>query len=321
MNFSALFTVILTLFSLLVCGYACRKLGIITTEFSKGLSKLIVSVGQPMLIISALEKAEYSMQNVTIGWQVTLIGFAMHILLGIAAFFITKPFKKSNFNQAKVFEYSLIFANCGFIGFPILDSILNSTYGDGFGSFLGAFFVISFNVMIWTWGIMVLARGRNDIRMTVKKALFNFGTIPCLIGIAIFLLKPIFELPDFMGNTFSYLANICTPISVLVSGSLIATMPLAKMFTNKKLYIHSAIKLILFPLVFCTLAKLLGLNDTYVLLITAMAGVPCASIVTMFAELYDIEPAYASQTVGLTSILSTATLPLVMLYAQWLIGS
>ena len=48
-----------------------------------------------------------------------------------------------------------------------------------------------------------------------------------------------------------------------------------------------------------------------------MAGVPSAATISMLAELYDIEPGYASQSVGMTSILSTASLPIVMLFAQW----
>ncbi|MBQ8214064.1 MAG: AEC family transporter [Clostridia bacterium] len=314
MNITSLLSIILTLFCLMATGFLCRKLGVITNESSKGLSKLILWVGQPMLILTALEKAEYSTENLTVGWQVTLIGFVMHLLLCVLAFFICKALKGSP-DQSKIFEFSLVFANCGFIGFPILDSIL----GDGVGSFMGAFFVISFHLYIWTWGIMILGRGRDDIRMTVKKALVNFGTIPCLIGIAIYLLKPLFELPDFCGKVFDYLGSLCTPISVLVTGALIATIPLSKMFTNKKLYLHSAIKLIAFPIVICLLAKLVGLGDTYILLVTAMAGMPSAATVTMLGELYDIDPAYASQTVGLTSILCTFTLPVIMMLAQWII--
>jgi predicted permease len=106
------------------------------------------------------------------------------------------------------------------------------------------------------------------------------------------------------------------------------------MFTNAKLYLHSAIKLIGFPIVICLLAKLafsLLLSafpgalsahtvEIYILLATAMAGVPSAATITMLAELYDIEPGYASQSVGMTSILSTASLPIVMLFAQWIAG-
>lgn len=319
-----LLTIILTLFFLMICGYICRKTKIIDDKASKALSRLIVSIGQPMMIIGALNNVKFSQENLTTAWQVLLISLVMHILMAAMAFLICRPMKKGNFDRAKVFEFSLVFANAGFIGFPILDSI----FGGGIGSFMGAFYVVIFNLFLWTWGILILAREREDIKLTPKKIFINYGTVPCAIGILLFLLQPYivpaegsFLAPayDALSQFFNYLGSLCTPISVLVTGALLATMPLSDMFKNVRLYLHSGIKLIVFPIILCLLAKVVGLNDTYVLLVTAMAGVPSAAMVTMLAELHDIEPGYASQTVGMTSILSTATLPLVMLFAQWVV--
>ena len=320
--FPRLLTIILTLFFLMVCGYICRKTRIIDDKASKALSRLIVCIGQPMMIIGALNNVKFSAENLTVAWQVLLISLAMHLLMAIMALVICRPMKKKNLNRAKVFEFSLLFANAGFIGFPILDSI----FGGGIGSFMGAFYVVVFNLFLWTWGIMILARERDDIKLTPRKIFINYGTVPCAIGILLFLLQPYIVPPagsvlapayDALSQFFNYLGSLCTPISVLVTGALLATMPLSDMFKNVRLYVHSGIKLIVFPIILCLLAKLIGLNDTYVLLVTAMAGVPSAAMVTMLAELHDIEPGYASQSVGMTSILSTATLPLVMLFAQW----
>ena len=314
MNFSNFLSVIATLFLLLICGFVCRKLGVIDTTASKKLSQLIISVGQPMLIISALNNAAYSSENLRIALIATVIGFVLHTVLGIAAFLISRKFKYSDIG--KVFEFSLVFANVGFIGFPILDSI----FGDGIGSFMGAFYVISFHLFIWTWGIFILSRGREDIKLTPKKILLNYGTVPVAIGVVIYLLKPLFVLPDAIGSFMNYLAGLCTPISVLITGALIATVSLGSMLKNKRIYLHSVIKLIAFPVVICLLAKLCGLNDTYVMLCTVMAGLPSASTITMLSELYEIEPAYASQTVGMGSLLTTATLPIVVIFAQWVIS-
>ena len=322
--FPRLLTIILTLFFLMICGYICRKTKIIDDKASKALSRLIVSIGQPMMIIGALNNVKFSQENLTTAWQVLLISLVMHVLMAAMAFLICQPMKKGNFDRAKVFEFSLVFANAGFIGFPILDSI----FGGGIGSFMGAFYVVIFNLFLWTWGILILAREREDIKLTPKKIFINYGTVPCAIGILLFLLQPYigpaegsFLAPayDALSQFFNYLGSLCTPISVLVTGALLATMPLSDMFKNARLYVHSGIKLIVFPIILCLLAKGVGLNDTYVLLVTAMAGVPSAAMVTMLAELHDIEPGYASQTVGMTSILSTATLPLVMLFAQWVV--
>ena len=314
--FPALLSIMLTLFALIVCGFVCRKTKIIDTPASKALSRLILAVGQPMLIISALSRAEYSKENLTIAWQVTLIGFGVHTLLALLSYLICKALKK-DFDEAKIFEFSLVFANAGFIGFPVLDAI----FGSGIGSFMGAFYTISFHLFLWTWGLLILGRKRDDIKLTPKKIFFNFGTVPCAIGIVFYLLKgiPGFVLPAFADKFFAYLAGLCTPISVLVTGALLATISLGEMIKTPKLYLHSAIKLVAFPIFFCLLAKLLGMSNTYILLVTALTGVPSAATVSMLSEVYDIKPGFASQTVGMTSVLSTATLPLVMLFANWII--
>ncbi len=309
---SALISIILTLSLLLACGYLCRRIHLIDQPLSKGMSKLIMYLGQPMLIISSLSGADYTQTNITLAWKSLIIGFVMHGMLAVFAYLICRRMKREA--QTKIFEFSLVFANCGFIGFPLLDAIM----GSNIGSFMGAFYFVSFHLFLWTWGILILGRDRDDIVMTPKKAILNFGTIPCAIGIALYFLKPIFAFPPFIMNFVAYLGGLCTPISVLVTGGLLATIPLRKMLVDKKLYLHSLIKLLILPLLFCVLARLCGLDRTSILLITTMAGVPSASAVTMLAEIHDVEPGYASETVGMTSILSIATLPVVMMFAQWI---
>ena len=83
--FPRLLTIILTLFFLMICGYICRKTKIIDDKASKALSRLIVSIGQPMMIIGALNNVKFSKENLTTGWQVLLISLVMHILM--AAYF------------------------------------------------------------------------------------------------------------------------------------------------------------------------------------------------------------------------------------------
>lgn len=312
--FHSLVGIMVTLFLLLAAGFISRKVGLLNDTASKNLSKLIICLGQPALIIAALNNAEWSEERLKVALWSTVIGFAMHTFLGTVAFLVCRGMK--NADHAKIFEFGLVFANCGFLGFPVLDSV----FGEGMGSFMGAFYVISFHLFLWTWGIAILARGRDDIKLTPKKAFLNYGTIPCAIGIAFYLLKPVFELPEPVVKTLTYLGGLCTPISLLIVGGLLATIPLKKLFGTPSLYVHSAISLIALPMVVCLIAKLLRLPDQYILFCTVMAGLPAASTVTMLGEIHDIDPAYASQTVGMTSLLTTVTLPVVFLFAQWVIG-
>jgi len=312
MSFTSLFSTITTLFLLLVCGFLCGKLRIIDETGSKNLSTLIVKVGQPFMIISSLIALECTAENLKTGGIMLALGAVIHVLLAVLSFLFAFPLRK-NVNNRKLSEFAMVFTNCGFIGFPILKAI----FGD-IGLFYGAFYVVSFHLCTWTWGIVILARERSDIRLTGKKALINFGTIPSLIGFLLFLL-PI-PLPAAFTDFAVYLTNLCTPIAVLITGANLSRRSLRKLFMNPYVYYVNLIRLLVLPLVITTLFWLVGLPDYLVVFGCVMTAMPTAAVITMFGEMYDIEPGAAAEFVGSTSILCTATLLPVISYANWLVG-
>ena len=314
MNFTALLTIIATLFLLMACGFFARKRGIIDDVASKRLSTLIIKIGQPMMIISALTEAEFSYENLGDGFLYIGIGIVFHAVMGGLAFLLCKGFK--DLDERKITEFSLMFVNGGFIGFPILEALFGAK-----GLFLAAFFNISFHLFIWSWGVAILARKRSDIKLTVRKIFINLGSIPCLIGVLIYMLVipfPDFVLPAFLSKFFMYLSNLCTPISVLITGALLATRTPKQIFGSGKIYYFSAMKLIVLPLIVCVICKLIHLPQDMILFVTVEAALPAASSITMFSEIYGLNSGYASQTVGTSSLLSVGTLPLVLLVAQWI---
>ena len=314
MNFPAFLTIIATLFLLMACGFLARKLGIIDDVASKRLSTLIIKIGQPMMIISALVEADFSYENLTGGLVIVGAGLVLHALVAVLAFFLCKGFR--NLDERKITEFSLIFTNTGFIGFPIMEALFGKT-----GLFLASFYVISFHLFMWSWGMVIIARKRSDIKLTVRKIFINFGSVPCLIGILLYMAVipfPSFVIPTFVLKFMSYLGGLCTPISVLITGALLATRTPRQIFASGKIYYFSAFKLIVIPLFVCVLAKLLGLSEFLIVFCTVEAALPAAASITMFSEMYDLDAGYASQTVGTSSLLSVGTLPLVILIAEWI---
>ena len=333
MNFDKIYVVVATLFVILAVGFLCRKVKIIDDTASKKLSRLILTVGQPAMLISSLSSAEYTEENLKIAFIMLVLGFVFHIFLAVISFTFALPLKK-NLDEQKLSEFGLMFTNCAFIGFPIFEAIL-----PGRGQFMASFLCISFNVLLWTWGLIIMGRKRNDIKLTIKKALINFGTIPCLIGFVLFLLKNpaiSFEigktavsgitLPPFLADAAKYLMNLCTPISVLVTGALIATQSARKIFLNWKIYYFNIVKLIVFPMIVCLISKLLltlipvdGL-EIYATFVTAAASLPTASSVTMMAESYGLDSGYSSLTVGTSSVWAVFTIPFTMMISQLILG-
>jgi len=322
MNFDALNVVVATLTILLVVGFFCRKVGIINDVSSKSLSKLILMVGQPAMLIYSMANAEYSEANVNMAWTMLGLGFVFHGVLAVMSYFLALPYKK-NIDEEKISEYSFLFANCAFIGFPIFDALLGPI-----GLFMASFLVFSFNVLIWTWGLSIFARGRSDIKLNLKKVLLNFGTVPCVIGFILYLLKAPsigFEMPEFLSNALGYLTNLCTPISVLITGSLIATQSVKRIFGSWKLYYFNVMKLFIIPILVCLISKVLlivipvdGL-ETYAMFVTAAAALPAASSVSMMSETYGLDAGYSSVVVGTSSLLSVLSMPLTMMLADWIL--
>ena len=305
----SLLSAIACLFALLVIGFVGGKLKILDETSTEKLSNLIIKIGQPFLIINSIISQEYSKENLKTGLGILLLGICMHTGMAILAHFFAKPIKDPD--HKKISEYSMFFANCGFIGFPIIESV----YGKQ-GLFYGAFFILSFHLFVWTYGIMILARGRKDIRITPKNIILNYGTVPCMIGFLIFLSQ--IRLPGFVYTLSGYLAGICTPISIMISGANIARRSLKQMFSSRKVYYTAAVKLVLMPLIVATVTALLRLPEYMVIFGSVMAAMPSAAVVTMFGEMYKIKPGYAAELVGASTVFCTLTILPAVTYAQWL---
>lgn len=316
LNYTSLLTIIATLFLLMACGFFARKVKIIDDVASKRLSSLIIKIGQPMMIVAALVKAEFSYDNLKDGLLIVVIGLGLHAVMSVLAFSFCVGFK--DLDERKITEFSLVFTNAGFIGFPIMEALFGPK-----GLFLASFYVISFHLFIWSWGIAILARKRSDIKLTVRKIFINLGSVPCLIGVLIYMLAipfPDFVMPAFIVKFMSYLGDLCTPISVLITGALLATRTPKQIFGSGKIYYFSALKLLVIPAIVCVIAKLVGLPNDIVMFCTVEAALPAAATITMFSELYGLNAGYASQTVGTSSLLSVGTLPLIIMAADWFVN-
>lgn len=310
-DISVVSSAVLTLLFMILVGYFIRKINFITDTASKQLSTLVINVGQPFMFFGALLKNEYSPELLKKGFIIILIGLAVHVILALLAFLFSKCW--SDFNERKILEFSMIFANCAFIGFPILEAAFGST-----GLFYGSFYVISFNIFMWSYGMVILGRERKDIKVSPLKMVLNYGTTPCLIGLALYIwqLKP----PTFIMTGASYIGSICTPLSTFVIGSLLASMPIKEIFTNVKIYLFCFFKLIAMPLTIVIIAKLVGLDTEYIYIAAIMSALPTAANTAMFAEVYDIKPKLAAHAVGMSSLLSPAAIPLILYLTKLIVG-
>ncbi len=306
----------LSMFFVMMVGYYLRKKDIIDARFSKNLSKLVLHVTQPILIVASMIKMKSSLENTKFLVKIFLISLMVHILAAIVGWLSMRIMKDNDVR--KLSEHSIIFLNIMFFGLPIVEKL----YGSEAVAW-ACFFSINFHVFAWTYGLVILGRGRDDIKLSPKKMLLNYGTVPCTIGILLYLVNFSTHITnlklDGVITALNYIGGLCTPISLLVLGGVLATQPIKKLFGDWRIYYVCFVKLILFPIGIFVLAKyVVGLNAELSMFTLIMAGLPTASITNMFAELYDIRPGYAATSVGMTTAIAVVTLPLVVYVAQFI---
>jgi predicted permease len=300
-----------TMFLLLCVGYAARKLKFFDAELQKKLSDIIICIAQPFLIIYSVLSIDYSNEKLKQGFFIMAIGIGVHALTAAIAYIAA--IRHKNNNERAITEFGILFANCGFLGIPVLKAL----FGD-VGGFWASFYIIIFNLVQWTYGMLILGRGRDNIKMNLKNVMVNYGTIPCLIGITLFLLR--IRLPSPVMNASNYIGSLCTPVSMLVIGGTIATIPFKKLFSNVKIYYLCAVKLFAVPFIVILVCKLIGLSSDMIMFAAVMSSLPTAANVAMFGEHYNIVPDFASHASGLATLLSAVTVPIMMKFAEFIIG-
>ena len=301
------FESVAAMFLMVIVGFAARKFKLFGDDTSKAISKIIITVGQPFLMISALINAEYSLDNLKYGGSVILVGIGVFVVSGVISRLNASLIKDKD--KSAIAEYAGMFANSGFMGIPLLTAMFGQL-----GAFWCAFFVIVFNVVCWTWGMFILHRACPDIKVSVKNMFINFGTVPALIGFVLYCLNIAYPAP--VKNAVTTIGSLCTPLSMLIVGGLISTIPFKKLLSDIHVYMLCAVRLVVIPLAVALICGLVGLDHDLSVFAVVISSLPSASNTSVFAERYGIAPTFAAKCVGMATLLSAVTVPGILWFAD-----
>ena len=192
-------------------GYILLKTKILKSEHSVALSKVLMYVGMPFLILtSTINKISFDKQLLTFLLVVAVIGIAYIF----AMFFLSKPLSLMEKESKKqgMMRFSEVFANNGFLGIPIAIAVFPNQ-----PIVLTVVVVINIinNVLLYTLGIYLVSGDKS--RMNVKKAILNPVLIAFIIGLVLNLIDINLYIPEV--TTYSnYFSNLVTPLSMFVLG-------------------------------------------------------------------------------------------------------
>jgi len=299
MDFYTAISQILILFIIMFVGAAAKKAKILNSSIEDSMSVLLIQIAMPALVISStnFERTSEVLPNMISILAITFVSYILTIVLCTAAVKGLRYDKKS----ANVFISLIVFANVGFMGYPVARA---------FFSEIGVFYATAANLVftsfLWTYGILLFnSQGKPDY-----KKLLNIGTISALMAVFMSIFQ--IRLPYYFQTAFDLTGKMTTPLSMLLIGAMIAEIDIAKLVSNKKVYLVAIIKLLIIPLATAFLLKYLGFNDTVISICTVMAAMPSGATNAIFARQFDSEPLFASIGVFITTLLSILTLPLTV---------
>ncbi len=305
MALTNVFHQVIVLFLEIIVGFFLVQIRIFDKGMVKRLSTFIGTVTLPALIISAMNFAydPVMMKNAT---MILVIGFGYYVAAIVMASAYMKLIQVQP-RQEGVHGFSLIFANVGFMGYPVIQAI----YGTE-GLFYAAVYNIWFNLFLYTVGILLLSKHQKEGNHFQWKSLIaNPNLIALTIGLICFLFS--IDKPEPIDLVFDQIGGLTTPLAMLTVGAMLHGSSVREMVKNRTLWLTSFLRMVWMPLLTYFVLKRFGIEGLALGIPVVMAGMPAAANGAIFAQIYDADYQLSSQTVFLTTLFSVASIPLLVL--------
>ena len=298
---------VLTLFLLMSVGFFFGKKGLLFGETLSQMSRILMYVVTPCIMIASFEverTPESQRQLLT----------TLAVMAGIYAVYMVLSqflFPREGEAHRGILRFAAVYGNTGFMGLPLIQSVM----GDE-AMMIAVVGLAIFNITTWTHG-RALIGGRSEL--AVKKVVLNPGVIGFAVGVLLFFTG--WRLPGPVDSVVGYLGSMNTPLAMVVIGGQMAQADLVKVFSTRKLYLVSAVKLLGIPLL--TALLLLPFHLDWMIFVAAviLAGCPTAGATSLFAQGMDKDATLAAQQVTLSTLLCIVTLPAAAVLAQALVGT
>ncbi len=285
---------------LIILGYVLTKAKWLDDSSVSKLTNILLMVVTPCVIINAFQK-DFDPALLKKLLVATVLSIAAHIIGMIASAVI---FRKEETNRYRVSRFSSIYSNSGFMGLPLLSAVLGSD-----GVFYGSAYLVILTVLYWTQGVYNYTGDKKQF--SLKKIVTNPGIVGTAIGLLFFFLN--FKMPYVLSETVTHVANMNTPLAMMILGKYLTEVDLVNTLKKKSIYAVSFVRLILVPVIFVFVLKALPIDSVVAKSVLISASCPTAVAATLFANKFGQDAAYASETVSLTTIFSVVTIPLVSL--------
>lgn len=275
-------------------GYFLFKKKLITTLGTKELGSTLVTVVIPSVIIRSF-MVDFSIEKLNLFYLSMLISLVCFILSILVSYILFKDDPVAYFGSS--------FCNAGFIGLPLVQNTLGND-----AVFLIVSVIVQLNILQWTVGVYLLTKDRKDV--SIKKIIYNPVILATLVGFLLFVLN--IKLPSVLIQLINNLANLNTPIAMIVCGSYLAQSDLFRIFTSFKMYRVSFVRLVLIPALTLGLFYLIPFDSNLKIALFIAFITPIGTNLAIFSHIYNKDTVYSVELICNSTLLSIVSIPLWM---------
>ncbi len=290
------------LFLIMFLGYLLFKIKLVDDNFSKGLTRLIINVTMPCLLVSSVMETT-ERQPVSNVLLVLLVAFLLYFVIFPVIGIIIAKILRVKPTQEGMYMFMTSFSNIGFMGFPIISAVAGPV-----GLFYATLYNMVFNLGIFTIGIWLVNYGKKEgVKLSPRK-LLSPGFIGASFALLVYFIN--LRLPVFLSRAIDLVGDITSPAAMLVTGFTLAKMDIKNVFNDWRVYIWLTIKQFALPLLLWIPFTMLFANETIRYVSLILAGMPVANMAVLYATTYGSDEELSARSVFITTLFSLVTVPL-----------
>jgi predicted permease len=310
---------VLIIITIIIVGFFLEKSSVFSSEFSSDLSNLVVMIALPISIFLSTQRY-ITKKNFLLLTKGTVLVMLAILLCFVMAIYLSRILRL-NTNKRSIFINGFVNSNTLFVGLPLNIAL--------FGSKSLPYFLCYFVAnTIATWGIGVkiinadapkreIAQQTNN---TVKK-IFNIFTPPMwgfIIGLICFAIG--FKTSGFINKSFSYLASLVTPLSLIFLGLQLGKVNIQAMKIDKLDILAQFGKFIVAPLSMFAIIQIskvlniVSLNPLFTKTLLVQSVTPMLTLLPVMAEQAKLDVSFATKILTQSIIIFPFILIILMLF-------
>ena len=303
------YIVFFKIFIFLLLGFALNKSKVIGSSGEKALSDILLKAVLPFMIINS---SQHTYSTDAVNGMITCAAFAIGYY-ALSLIVLRLSLKKVNIleDEKRIMIACTVFANTGFVGFPLMEALYGS-----YGLLLAAIYNLCYNLFFYTYAVYLFSRKPRFAVLDMFKSAVSVASV---VAIVMFIIP--WRMPGFIADTFKLIGDMTVPMSMMVMGSMLASVNIKKLLTDKKAYVVSALRLIVLPAL--ALGSVVLASNWITMMpetksvIVLMCALPCGSLNVIFAENYDVAPHFSARTVSLSMVFMLVTI----MFWTWVVNT